>query len=719
MGPLSGMWLRTHNSLGACGLTVGLALLTAMNAAAPAWAGPEVEVGAFVGDLAGQEFIRFRGELRQIGTDGDTTRWQCRLLAEAAPGREVLFEASSTTRDGRERWSYRLVNNHPNATLCDVTFPIIRDVQMGDSWDDDRILWPSMYVGAMIDDLTSPEAFEAQAKQACKGVPHLHGLYAGDLCLPLFAHMGSEGLFAITVMDPTHEVVTFKGYREAEGMRYQLTTHPRVPAGKEWAFEGIEVTRQETDDWHPIADRYRAWLSAQGLAPTGQPRGDIATFMYSRWDGLRTDEVIRWARATGAQDVCLWVNLYGRGDQYYPCYFPPPKMGVAGMTGELAKLRQAGVSPYFYTNGYLLSPFQTHQDALQWTKKAPERYPGWLAKTDVGYADVVSKFRREGNEFAGDWLQTPGGILPLRVRRVSFQWGEFPIYYWHQRPFWAACIAAPQWRKLFGDTARLHARMGARGVFIDQVAAMHPELCAASGHGHDEDSFGLWNRAYLRLLEQVQQAGDALEPGFFIEAEGAADLYAKYINRYLCHFGPRDPESRRWPTLLRYTVPWARFDEGNFGYGDPATMTAHVERTLRLGCVFRAGGGVPTGDDDPDDPRLSGPAMKLLKAGIAARRRLAPFIDGGTFRDDVGLRSEGCAEVTWFDSPVGVLIAAQATETKARVTLSLGEGRGFSQARRLQWQTGKETPVGFALDGSELVVRDLSEGLNLVLVTEA
>ncbi len=678
---------------------------------------PGLEVQVYLGDPAKQQFRTLIGQPLEVMRTTRGLRVRYGLRDDAGKFWRISFEADMTRSDRGRSWRYRLINQHPESTVSSVVFPVVKDVFAGGTWAGNRILWPGRYVGALIDDLTSAEEFERQCGDACKGVSHLHGLYQGDLCLPFFVQIGKDAAFSIMVCDPTHEVIALDGYRRKSGMEYRVTTYPRVAFGSGWEFGDIHVIRLDRPNWHIIADRYRNWLVRQGFRPSVR-HGDVAALMYGRWDDLRTAEVIRWARALGIRDVCLWVVLYGRGDRYYPCYFPPPDLGTRGMKTKLNELRKAGLSPYFYTNHYLLSPLQTEADAREWTRKFPEKYPAWIAKNDHGYATTAARFRARHPDFAGKWLETPGGVLPLRVRRLSFRWGEFPIYFWHRRPFWAACVATPQWQKLFRDVTALHTRLGAAGIYIDQLAAIAPELCSAVGHGHDNDTFGFWNRACLRLLRQIRAEGEKNHRGFFIEAEGAADLYAKYVDRFLCNFRMPDPQSTIWPRLFRYTVPWARFDVGNCGYEDAEKMKKHVENTLLLGGIFRAAGGMATGPDNPADPRLKSESARLLKAGIRTRRRLAPFIDAGRFMDDVGLKTTGCSAAAWFGGENGVFIAANVAHGGA-ATVLLTAGRDDldpAAATAIDWQTGRSRPVRMGMTNSVLSVTGLTAGFNLVIV---
>jgi hypothetical protein len=681
--------------------------------AARALAAPGLSVTAFEGDLSQQRFVSLGGELSPVGNGARGTEWSTTLKAPGGQQRAVEFRAWSRTDGAGEHWSYSITNREPDLTVCEVTFPIVEGVCLGGSLKGNEVYWPSMYRGARVTDLVDEEGFRRQASDACKGVPYLYGAYQGDLCLPLFVQTGPGGAFGMTAMDPTSEVLTFIGTRSDTGMRYQVATHPQVRTGASWGFGEVLVSRSSHPDWHPYADRYREWLTRHGFGPR-KMRGDVCTMIYGRWGELRVPEAIRWAKAYDARDVLLWVNLYGRGDQYYPCYFPEPKTGIAGMTDMLGQLRKAGLAPYFYTNGYLLSPLQQEGDAQDWQRKHPSDYPEWLAPGDHGYADTVAEFRK-GYDFAGPWLQTPGELEARRVRRVSFQWGEFPAYWWHYRPFWAACVDSPDWRKLMRDTARLHAQMGACGMFLDQVGAIHPELCAAAGHGHDGESFGLWNRAYLELLKEVQQEGARDYPGFFLEAEGAADRYAQHMDKYLSNFGePAGPPA--YPQMLRYSAPWVRTDDGCIRPTTAAGSVRYVERALLLGSIFRVNGGQGEGPDDPNDPLLTGEAMKLLRAGIQTRRDLVPFMDDGRYMHTVGLQTKGCAEAAWFQGPAGVLIVARAGRNGAAVSVGPVEGLDLERAHEVDWRTGREGAVRVHRAAGRLAVTGLGEGYHLVVV---
>ena len=216
-------------------------------------------------------------------------------------------------------------------------------------------------------------------------------------------------------------------------------------------------------------------------------------------------------------------------------------------------------------------------------------------------------------------------------------------------------------------------------------------------------------------MAEVKATGEALQPGFFIEVEGATDLYAKYVDRFLTHFGAAGP--LEYPRLFRYTVPWSRTDCGQYPLDDGAAVRANIEHTLLLGCTFRVSGGKTSGDWSPDDPVFNSEGMRLMKAAIAARRFLIPYIDEGSFLDDVGLSSEGCEEATWFSGSQGLLLVAKVTSGEGSLRISLANRDLLpGKALDLDWQTGEWRPVSCAFTERELEVKGLAPGLHLITI---
>lgn len=679
---------------------------------------PQVSMRAYTGDLQNQQFIMLEGTLQQTSKSTASASWRSTLQTSDGRSVKITFDANSSRSNGREKWSYSVRNNEKNLTVCQIDFPIVKDVKIGDSYDGDKVIWPGLYRGALIDDIRTKEAFEQQARQACKNVPYLYGLYQGDLCLPYFVHQGKEGSFGMMVRDPTHEIVKLAGVWAESGITYSVSAYPKLTTGKSWKFGDIEIFADKGKDWHAAADRYREWLISQRFGPDAPRHREPATLQYGRWDDLQPDTIIKWAKAFGINDVLLWVVLYGRGDQYYPCYFPNLNTtGYDGMKKDLDQLNAEGLNPYFYTNGYLLSPLQTRADVEKWNKEHPDIYPDEVARNDFGYADTVAEFRLEGHDFAGDWLQTPGGIDPLRVRRVDFQWGEFPLYAWHGRPFWAACVSSPAWRKMFRDTARMHAELGAKGIYIDQPGAIQPEFCSATGHGHDNDSFGLWNRAYLELMREVKETGDKIAPGFFIEIEGSADLYGKYCDRSLGNFNLREVPGS-FSKMLRYTAPWLMTDYGIPSLTDAPAMKEFIEDSFLLGGTFRV--MIP---NEIDNSLLETEAAGMMKSAIAIRRKLSPYIDYGRFLDNLGVTADGC-DTARFDSDAGQLVVIRVKQPVDRVTLSQSADSKIKpllikDAVVTNWQTQESKSISITRLGSKIVIKDQKPGFYLITIPRA
>ena len=184
-----------------------------------------------------------------------TRAWRAVSSACRATSRHRL-DATCIERNGLQRWSYTVGNRQAGTTICGVTFPIISSVRIGPSWEGNRVYWPSMYQGTVIDDSTSAEASRHSASNSCR-VPHLYGKYQGDLCLP-FAHSGPDGRLSVTVRDGSHEVFTLPGYRrDGHG----------VPGGDAPARRGGRTVELR---------RHRVWRSGSGLAPCCGPLPRLA-----------------------------------------------------------------------------------------------------------------------------------------------------------------------------------------------------------------------------------------------------------------------------------------------------------------------------------------------------------------------------------------------------------------------------------------------------------
>jgi hypothetical protein len=620
---------------------------------------PVVSVKVAVGELASQDFRVVSAELVP---EGNGEYWSAQFGND---GQGLSFRARRLGGGGQESWDYEITNASTDLTVSELTFPSTRPLRLSSSWGDETLVWPSLYQGALLTGLTSPEAFEAAARAAAKNNPYLTGRYQGDLCLPFCVQQGGGGAAALRVEDPTHEVFRLNATWAAEGMRYSVQTYPGLRPGDSWAFGRIQVLNLRGADWHTVADLHRTWLCANGFGPRPDRHREVAALVYGRWDRLDPAEILEWAPRVGARDVLLWVVLFGRGDQYYPCYFPNEQtVAMVAMKEALGAMREAGLDAYFYTNGYLLSPLQTKADVEEWHARDPAAYPEYIADGD------------------------------------------------HGRPFYAACVAAPEWRKLLCDTARLHAEMGAGGMFVDQPGAIHPEVCTATGHGHDRDSWGLWNRAYLELMQEVRAAGDAVHPGFFLEIEGAADLYARDCARSLGAFGPT-LSGPAFPALLKYTVPWLMADQGTVSMttADDESLADIVARTFLHGGSFRI--GFPH-NFAPSQIHEDG--IAALASAVAVRRRLAAVMDAGRFLHGQGLDVSG-GEATWFSAGARVVVVVRVTAETGSVRLPPDLCTSPFEVTDLSWRDGTDEPVAVEVDDyGRRVISGLSEGLHLLVV---
>ena len=129
---------------------------------------PGLEVQAYRGGPAKQEFITLVGRPRETKQTATGLSVRYGLRDKTGGVWRISFEADMTRTGDTCSWRYRITNEEPDATVCGVVFPVVRNVLIGGKWTDNRILWPGRYVGALIDDLKSAEQFEKQCRDAAK-----------------------------------------------------------------------------------------------------------------------------------------------------------------------------------------------------------------------------------------------------------------------------------------------------------------------------------------------------------------------------------------------------------------------------------------------------------------------------------------------------------------------------------------------------------------------
>jgi hypothetical protein len=99
------------------------------------------------------------------------------------------------------------------------------------------------------------------------------------------------------------------------------------------------------------------------------------------------------------------------------------------------------------------------------------------------------------------------------------------------RPFHAMCPSAPAWRAQLDGKATELRKLGAAGIYWDQLEEMPSLLCYDRSHGHATPATA-FNEGYKALFAQVHQdfSRGGTDTDYVFAAEGANDFYSQFID---------------------------------------------------------------------------------------------------------------------------------------------------------------------------------------------
>ncbi len=275
-------------------------------------------------------------------------------------------------------------------------------------------------------------------------------------------------------------------------------------AGTPFTWPGVAVWQRLSGDWFDAARIYRDWVTREAhwwpkLSRSG--RADTPEWMrnLSAWaqtGGAPADcveQVKRMQRALGVPIGFHWYNWHEIPfDNDYPHYFPT-KPGVAA---AVADLQANGVYVMPYINGRLWDTRDRGGEDFEFTSRA---LPAATKTAD-------------GKPFTETYGSKETDGSPVRLAVM--------------------CPTTDLWRSTIRDTVlRIMNEVGARGVYIDQIAAAAPVLCMDPTHGHPLGGGHWWTKdGYWPFLDAIQSS---IPRDCMITTECAAEPYANRIDGYL------------------------------------------------------------------------------------------------------------------------------------------------------------------------------------------
>ena len=202
--------------------------------------------------------------------------------------------------------------------------------------------------------------------------------------------------------------------------------------------------------------------------------------------------------------------------------------------------------------------------------------------------------------------------------------------------FAVMCIHSSEWRNRLQSAVQYATeRIGADGVYLDQLAMAPPCICHNSSHGHSWDD---WNDGYRSLLQQINEKSSLDAPASIL-IEGVSDVYGADSSghlistfSYYC--------TGAFPELYKYTYPEQILVDMLYPESNMAMRPVHIGQvsTDMIHKAFVTGAYFWIYDLVDDNTFHRDPKqLRYLKDVIALRSYWLKTFGHGTFRDTDGI----------------------------------------------------------------------------------
>lgn len=342
-------------------------------------------------------------------------------------------------------------------------------------------------------------------------------------------------------------------------------------------------------DWYDAAVIYREWVrkEAKWYPPLGENgREDTPPWMreldlWALSGGSPSNcvpEVRAFADSMGVPTAVHWYNWHEIPfDNDYPHYFP----SKPGFASGVKDLQDAGVPVMPYINGRLWDSRDRGTNDFEFSRLA---------------MPAVTK-NQEGDPFLEAYGSKEADDTPVKLGVMcpsTAFWGE----------------------KVREIVHRLMKEEGVKGVYIDQIAAAAPTLCADPAHGHPLGGGHWWTEGYWQMLEAIRKG---MPRDAMLTTECNGEPFIRYFDGYLTWHWQYDGQVPAFPAVYGGTVQM-------FGRSYGGGPTRDLALRMRVGqqLVFgeQIGWLSPGVLKEPDN-------AAFLRQAVQLRRKLAAYFYKG------------------------------------------------------------------------------------------
>ncbi|MBQ7867408.1 MAG: hypothetical protein IJ354_04605 [Clostridia bacterium] len=549
--------------------------------------------------------------------------------------------------DCRSKWRMSLTNN-TDWEVDTVAFPAIDGMWLGDSWEDDVLVYPR-FAGWQIVNPTQKLAADAQrivwkwqeyqytyhlneatGAKDDRGAYVMHLPYSGAasmMWMDLYDPNEKTGLYITCRTSGDHMMgLRAESFGETNPGTGMAILHETCLEKGTWESEECVFAFHE-GDWHWAADEYRTWFESvhEPIPQTHRPKwfmesaGLMAHYDFQYQGGgivhkyKDIPHIYDLAKELGFNHLLLSGWNRDGFDYGFPHYETNPNLGTEQeLKDALAEVKAKGGHVAFYINSRLCNTgFEDEQENLE--KFAIQNRDGSRFQEKYGAADVT---------------------------------------------FASMCINS-NWRKQLLDTVNyLTHEIGADSMYLDQLAMASSVKCynPEHEHGHTRNN---WNEGYTKLIGEM--IADYDPEGMALIYEGNNDVFGRGASAQLMTtLG--GPFIGAVPEVYRYTFPDQVLTDMMNPRRNSAMRPEHVARksTMFLYRAFVCGMYFWCYDLEWDNTWRRDPEQyERLKKTVALRVKWLKTYGFGTFRDNVGIvRAPADFMIKRYEIENGTLIAA-------------------------------------------------------------
>lgn len=528
--------------------------------------------------------------------------WQNVLVEE-----EGDFRAGSIDKGLRVEWrkpaDQRLgdlrvvarVTAAPKSSLLRWTFSVRH---LPEPWSVWRVVFPQVAVadlgrsGAVF----FPKAAGQVERDPWRRSVRFSGTYPGGWTsmqfMAAYDEAGSTGLYLAT-HDPWGSTKDLRvESRPSEHCVVLSFDHP-VPdmgkAGNTFELSGVAVWQLLHGDWFDAAVAYRDWvrkearwfprLTREGRADTPAWMRQLSVWALSGGPASNcVPEVQAFTDFLGQPAAVHWYNWHEIPfDNDYPHYFP----AKPGFAEGVRHLQGKGTFVMPYINGRLWDRRDQGTNDFEFTKRALP-----AASKDSKGAPFLESYGSK---------ETDGTPVQLGVM----------------------CPTTELWQKQVRSMVlRLMTECGVKAVYIDQIAAAAPTLCADATHGHPLGGGHWWTEGYWKMLDSIRRA---MPRDCVLTTECNGEPFIRFFDGYLTWHWQYDGQVPAFPAVYGGALQM-------FGRSYGGGTTRDLALRMRVGQQFVF--GEQLGWISPGVVKEKENAA-FLRQAVALRRELAQYFYSG------------------------------------------------------------------------------------------